>query len=238
MSELKNAETLRTLSDIDLSILRLQKQLDELPQKKLILEVRQKSKELETKAQQVQKMANDVTRTLNMLSDETTLNEEHLAETQAGLNKSSQYRETSALVAEMDMLANRKAKLEEDTLTQMEKQEKIAAVSAQVAETAKKLEAEEQAVTNAYRKAGGKLKQDIFDQERMREALVATLPQDMAQNYTKALAKKAGIGATYLVGNRCSGCFATLSEGQLAKLTTGPLVGDCPNCNRMIVTIE
>ena len=238
MSEQQNAETLRTLSDIDLSILRLQKQLDDLPQKQQILEVRQKSKELEGKAAQVQKMANDVARTLNLLSDETQLNEEHIAETQSGLNKSSQYRETSNLVAEMDMLANRKAKLEEDSLIQMEKQEKIAVVSAQVVEAARKLEAEEKAITGVYRQHGGKLKQEIFDLERTREKLVATLPEDMAQNYRKALTNKAGIGAAHLMGNRCSGCFATLSEGQLAKLLEGPAVGDCPNCNRMIVTTE
>ncbi|MCL2529435.1 MAG: hypothetical protein FWE41_03785 [Coriobacteriia bacterium] len=238
MSEQQNAETLRTLSDIDLGILRLQKQLDELPQKQQILEVRHKIKEIEGKASQVQKMANDVARTLNLLSDETQLNEQNLAETQASLNKSSQYRETSNLVAEMDMLANRKAKLEEDTLIQMEKQEKIAVVSAQVVEAARKLEAEEKAITGVYRQVGGKLKQDVFDLERTRETLVATLPESMAQNYRKALANKAGVGATHLIGNRCSGCFATLSEGQLAKLMEGPPVGDCPNCNRMIVTME
>ena len=238
MSEQQNAETLLSLSDIDLSILRLKKQLDELPQKQHILEVRQKIRDLESKAAQVQKMANDVARTLTLLTDETQLNEEHLAETQAGLDKSREYRETSNLVAEMEMLSNRKAKLEEDSLIQMEKQEKIAGVCAQVSEAARKLEAEEQTVTSVYRQVGGKLKQDIFDLERTREALVATLPEDMGQNYKKALVNKAGIGATHLVGNRCSGCFATLSEGQLAKLHEGPLVGACPNCNRMIVTSE
>ncbi|MCL2750908.1 MAG: hypothetical protein FWE96_07940, partial [Coriobacteriia bacterium] len=127
---------------------------------------------------------------------------------------------------------------EEDTLIQMEKQEKIAVVSAQVVEAARKLEAEEKAITGVYRQVGGKLKQDVFDLERTRETLVATLPESMAQNYRKALANKAGVGATHLIGNRCSGCFATLSEGQLAKLMEGPPVGDCPNCNRMIVTME
>ena len=238
MSEQQNAETLRTLSDIDLGILRLQKQLDELPQKQQILEVRHKIKELEGKASQVQKMANDVARTLNLLSDESQLNEKNLAETQAGLNKSSQYRETANLVAEMEMLANRKAKLEEDSLIQLEKQEKIAVVSAQVVEAARKLDAEEKAVTAAYRQVGGKLKQDIFDLERTRETLVATLPENVALNYRKALANKAGVGATHLIKNRCSGCFATLSEGQLAKLLEGPPVGVCPNCNRMLVTME
>ena len=236
MSEQQHAETLRALADIDLGILRLQKQLDELPHKRQILEVRQKSRELETKAAQVQKMANDVARTLTLLADETKLTEDNMAQTQRSLDKSSEYRETTSLVAEMEMLANRKAKLEEDSLIQLEKQEKIAAVDAQVAEAARKLEAEEQAYTEAYRKAGGKLKQDVFDLQLAREALVATLPEDMAQNYARALENKAGIGAAYLIDNRCSGCFGTLSEGQLAKLQEGSLIGTCPNCNRMIVT--
>ncbi|MCL2808263.1 MAG: hypothetical protein FWD27_08975 [Coriobacteriia bacterium] len=238
MSEQKNAEALRALSDVDLGVLRLQKQLDELPQKQQILGLRQKIKEIQTKAAQIEKMAHDTARTLSFLADEAQLNDEQLAQSQAALNKSKEYRETSNLVAEMEMLANRKAKLEEDSLIQMEKQDKIAAVGAQVSEAAQKLEAENQALTDAYRKAGGKLKQDLHGLEQVREALVATLPENMALTYRKALKAKAGIGATHLIGNRCSGCFVTLSEGQLAKLLEGPLVGACPNCNRMIATVE
>lgn len=234
ISEQKSAETLLALSDIDLKVLRLQKQLDELPHKQQIIEVRQKSRELEAKAQQVQKMALEAARMLKLLSDEAHLNEEQIEQAQAALDKSSEYRETSSLVMEMDMLAKRKAKLEEDSLAQMEKQEKITAVEAQVTEAARKLAQEEQAYTDAYRQTGGKLKQDIADLGHVREALVATLPQAMAQCYTKALATKGGIGAAHLTGNQCSGCHSSLSEGQLAKLQEGPPVGRCPNCNRLL----
>ena len=236
MSEQKYAEALVALSDIDLSILRAQKQLDELPHKQQIIEVRKRSRELETKGQQVQKMAHESTRTLQLLTDEIELNEAQIAQTQDNLNKSSEYRETSSLVAEMEMLANRRAKLEEDSLAQMEKQEKVAAVESQVVEAAKKLAAEEQAYIEAYRQAGGKLKQDLSDFEHAREILVAVLPQQMADRYTKALATKAGIGCAHLTGNQCSGCHSSFSEGELAKLQEGPLVGECPHCNRLIVT--
>ncbi|MDR2036062.1 MAG: hypothetical protein LBP91_05285 [Coriobacteriales bacterium] len=237
MSEQQNAETLRALSDIDVSILRIKKQLDELPHKQQILEVRQKSKELELKALQVQQMANEVARTLVLLSDETQHSDEQIAHAQSVLDKTNEYRETSNLVAEIEMLATRKAQLEEDSLIQMEKQEKIAGVGAQVAEAARKLEAEEQAYTDAYRDAGGRLKQEIFDLQHAREALVATLPENLARDYLSAVEKKTGIGAAHLIDNRCSGCFCTLSEGQLAKLFEGPLIGICPNCNRILVTV-
>ena len=236
MSEKQQAEALLALSDVDLSILRLQKQLGELPQKQQIIEVRKKTRDLEGKTQQVQKMAHEVARTLKLLSDETELNENQIADTQKALNASSEYRETSALVAEMEMLANRKAKLEEDSIVQMEKQERIATVEAQVVEAAKKLGAEEQVYTDSYRKAGGKLKQDISDLEHARKTLTATLPQKMAERYNKALETKSGIGAAHLEVNQCSGCHGSLSEGQIAKLQEGPLVGECPNCNRLIVT--
>jgi len=238
MSEKQQAEALLNLSDIDLNILRLKKQLDELPHRQQIIEVRKKVRDLESKAQQVQKMALDATRTIKLLADETELNEEHIKETQKALDRSSDYRETSALASEMEMLVHRKAKLEEDSLAQMEKQEKVKAVELQVEETAKKLAIEEEAYTDAYRKAGGKLKQDISDFEFAREALVAKLPEDMAQRYTKALETKSGIGAAHISGNQCSGCHSSLSEGQLAKLKEGALVGECPNCNRLIVSIS
>lgn len=236
MSEKQNAEALLALSEIDLQTLRLQKQLDELPHRQQIIEVRQRTRELESKRAQVEKLAADATRVLKLLSDETELNEAQIAETQKALDGSSEYRETSALVAEMEMLANRKAKLEEDSLAQLEKQEKIVAVQDQVEETARKLAAEEQVYTDAYRQAGGKLKQEISDLEHAREALVESLPKKLAERYTKAFTNKGGIGSAHLSGNQCSGCHGTLSEGQLATLQEGPQVGECPNCNRLIVT--
>lgn len=236
MSDKKNAETLLALSDIDLSILRLQKQLDELPQKQQIIEVRHKNRELATKVEQVNKLAADAARTLKLLTDETAHNEDQIVQAQASLDKSSEYRETTSLAAEMDMLAGRKNKLEEDSLIQLEKQEKIAAVQAQVASAVGMLEAQEQAYTDEYRKAGGSLKQKISDLEHARTALVSSLPAELARRYTKALENKNGIGAAQLSGNQCSGCHSTLSEGQIAKLQEGLQVGECPNCNRPIVT--
>lgn len=237
MSEQKNAEILLALSDIDMSILRLQKQVDELPHKKKILEVRKKAQELALKAQQVEKLALDASRVTKLLADETELNESQIAEAQKALDKTSDYRETAALVAEMEMLANRKAKLEEDSLIQMEKQEKVSAVEAQVEETAKKLAQEEQNYTNAYKEAGGKLLQDIADLEHDRQTLTKKLPQDMAERYLKAVETKSGIGAAHLTSNQCSGCHSTLSEGQLAKLMEGGEVGECPNCKRLMAMV-
>ena len=235
MSEKQHAETLLALSGIDLDILRLQKQLDELPHKQQILDVRQRVRELESKAQQVETMAAETARIVKLLSDESELNDKQIEQVQVSLDKSSEYRETSSLVSEMEMLANRKAKLEEDSLIQLEKQEKIAGVRQQVIDTAKKLTGEEQAYTDAYREAGGKLLQEISDLKQAQATLVATLPENLAQRYNKALGSKAGIGAAHLMGNQCSGCHSTLGEGQLSKLVEGPLIGECPNCKRMIV---
>ncbi len=235
MSDEQQAEVLLALSDIDLSILRLQKQLDGLPHKQQIIEVRHRVRELKGKSEQVEKLAADSARVLKLLSDETELNEHQIAEVQANLDKSRDYRESSSLSAEMNMLVGRRKKLEEDSLIQMEKQEKVSGVQAQVNEAARKLAAEEQSYTDAYRQAGGKLKQDIADLEHAREALVSTLSQQLAERYTRAVATKSGIGAAHLSGNQCSGCHGTLSEGQMAKLLEGPPVGECPNCNRLIV---
>lgn len=237
MSEKQNAETLLNLSGIDIDILRLQKQLDELPHKQQILDVRLRRRELESKSQQVEKMAAETLRVVKLLTDETELNESQIKQVQASLDKSSDYRETASLAAEMEMLANRKAKLEEDNLAQLEKQEKVIAVQQQVIDTAKKLELEEQTYTEAYREAGGKLLQEISDLKQAREALVDTLPADLEQRYNKALASKSGIGAAHLMGNQCSGCHSSLSDGQLAKLMEGPSIGECPNCKRLIVVM-
>jgi predicted nucleic acid-binding Zn-ribbon protein len=235
LSEKQNAQVLLALQEVDLKILRLRKHLDELPQRQKILEVRKKIQEVNGKAAQVEKMRAEVNRVIKLLQDEDVLNKQHIAAAQKNLDKTSDYRETTSLAHELELLAKRAEKIEFDTLAQMEKLDKVNAVDEQVASTLGHLEHEEQLLTNSYQQEGGAINQELSDAEQTHKELLATLEPKLQTRYEKAAKSKGGVGASHLQGAQCSGCHVSLGEGQLSTLKAGPIIGECPNCGRMIV---
>jgi predicted nucleic acid-binding Zn-ribbon protein len=235
LSEKQNAQVLIALQEVDLRILRLHKQMDELPQRVKILAVRKKIQEVDTKAEQVERMRTEVNRTIKLLQDEEVLNKEHMLEKQKVLDKTTDYRETTALAQELELLAKRAEKIEFDTLAQMEKLDKVNGVNKQVADARDKLQNEEQLLTVSYQEQGGLIKQEISDAEQTHVELIKTLEPKLATRYEKAAKSKGGIGASQLQGSQCSGCHVSFGEGQMANLKSGPQIGECPNCGRMMV---
>jgi predicted nucleic acid-binding Zn-ribbon protein len=231
----RNAQILLTLQEVDLRMLRLHKRLDELPQRPKILEVRKKIQEVETKVAQVDHMRHEVNRVVKLLQDEENLNKQHMAEAQANLDRSTDYRETTSLAHELELLAKRADKIEQDSLEQLEKLDKVNNVGAQASATIAALQREEQTITTSYQSEGGALHQELADLQKSHVELLDSLDSVLKTRYEKAAKTKGGVGAAHLTGAQCSGCHVTLSEGQLANLKAGPLIGACPNCDRMLV---
>ncbi|MDR2673029.1 MAG: C4-type zinc ribbon domain-containing protein [Coriobacteriales bacterium] len=235
MQEKQLAQILIALQDIDLKTLRLQKQLDDMPHKRRLLEIKKKLVEVQGKNRQVKKMSADVERTIRLLQDETAHTADQMVQAQKQMDASIDFRESSALGQEMEMLTRRADKLDEDSLVQLEKKDRIDALAAQVVEAIDKLKANEESTIQSYQAEGGAIQHELAALAKTHSALLDSLEPTPRQRYLKAAKAKGGIGASHLEGNQCSGCHVTLSEGQVAKLREGSLVGECPNCGRLMV---
>ena len=238
MQEEQPARILLALQELDIRVLRLQKRLDELPQRLTILEIRKKLAQAQEKSQKTQSLGAEVDRVFDMLQDEAAQTAQQIKQTQLSLNNSSDFRETSILSKELEMLRKRAEKIERDSLAQMEKKDKVDALAAQLAPAADRLKASEEAVTESYQEVGGALKQQLADANHARDALLGTLEPGLKQRYLRDFQTKGGIGVARLENGQCSGCHVTLSEGQIARLNAGPLIDQCPNCSRLMVVRE
>lgn len=215
--------------------MRLRTRLAELPQKRSILEIRKKLTQAQDKDSKVQALAAESDRKFQALQDEATLTSSQIQQAQQALASSCDYRETSVLSKELEVLARRADTLDQDSIQQMEQRDKIDAVAAQLARASDQLKAEEEAVTESYQTTGGAIQQELSEIARTRAILLGSLDAQVRERYERASATLGGSGAARLENNQCSGCHFMLSEGQIANLQAGPLISECPNCSRLLV---
>ncbi|MDR0501332.1 MAG: hypothetical protein LBG97_08870 [Coriobacteriales bacterium] len=233
----KPAQILRELADADIALLQLNSRLEALTQPKEILAVRKKNAEFLDKLAQVTKLQKQTEREIALLQDEVAHTQTKSNEAQQHLNGSTNYKETTALTADIQSLQKRISKLEDDELILMEKLDKINSVETQASAAIEKLGAQEQKLTKEYQEQSGVIKAAIAARQQSREQLLAALPLAIAQRYEKARVAKGGIGAAHLEGEHCSACRVGFTQGQLIKLrdeVNTDSVTECPHCHRLL----
>ncbi len=221
----------------DLEIHRIDRALDELPEKKAILETRHKAEEVRTLRARAEEMAHRLERAIAAHNDETTGIDEKIAEVQKTLDsgRSANPKEVHNLSREMDALRRRKDKLENETIGLMEKLEKAREQVGKVDAALDQLSTREQGLIERYQAKGGEMQERRVAEHARREELAATLGADLLARYEEVRAAKHGIGAGRLEDTRCSACRVELPKERLADLKAGPDVGVCPSCRRLLV---
>ena len=192
--------TLLKLQHIDLEILRANKRLEELPQRKAILEARTKRKAVEQKRAQLDALRADVERRLSDVGEEDAALAEKQRRAQAEIDEArGDYRSVEARSKELDGFARRRDELEARLSAIGEELEKVEGVQAQVARMLSDLDAEERAATESFVREGGALKDALFRNEAERASLASFLPKGRparaAWRWAACRAKAAGRAA-------------------------------------------
>jgi predicted nucleic acid-binding Zn-ribbon protein len=232
---MSDAKTLLELTAADYTLLRLKKQLDELPQRAKLIELRTKRAEVEAKAEQIVQMRKECERAIKLLQDEETMLREKTAEAQAQIDRTSNYKEVSALTREIEGFARRAEKIEFDALKQFERSDKISQVEKQVSGALTKLVRQDEELLTSYQAQAGAFKKEALTAQQLREKLAKELSPDLLKRYEKAREAKGGLGAAHIEGTHCSGCRVEFTEGQLAKFKSGKDINECPYCHRLLV---
>jgi predicted nucleic acid-binding Zn-ribbon protein len=233
---MSEAHTLLELNAADYTLLKLKKQLEVLPQRGQLLELRTKKAEVEAKAQQVADMQSACNQAIKLLQDEDAMLKEKTAEVQTQIDETSNYKEVTALTHEIETFAKRAEKIEFDTLKQMERADKIAVVEQQAAAALAKIAKQDEELIASYQAQAGALQKEAATVQSQRETLAKQLSPDLLKRYEKARESKGGFGAAFIEGIHCSGCRVQFTEGQLAKLKqSDEIISECPHCHRLLV---
>jgi predicted nucleic acid-binding Zn-ribbon protein len=232
---MSEANTLLELNSADYTLLKLKKQLDSLPQREKLLELRTKRAGVEAKAQQVAQLRLECEQVIKLLQDEETMLKDKTAEVQKQIDETSNYKEVTALTHEIETFAKRAEKIEFDMLKQFEHADKITQVEQQVKATLAKIAKQDADLVASYQSEGGALQKEAAQTTAQRESLAKQLSPDLLKRYEKARESKGGFGAAFIEGGHCSGCRVQFTEGQLAKLKDSEDIDQCPHCHRLLV---
>jgi uncharacterized protein len=228
---------LLALQTCDLEIRRATKLLDELPEKRAILETRHKAEEVRQLKGKAEEVVHRLERAIAANTDEVAAVDEKIAGVQKTLDSGqvTNPKEVHNLSREMDALKRREDKVDNDTIALMERLEHAREQVAKVDTALERLSGREKELIVAYQTKGGEVQRDLDAHRSQRIELVASLGDDLLARYESTAAAKGGIGAAKLLDVACSACRVELPAERLRELREGPDIGLCPNCRRLLV---
>ena len=235
---MSETQILLELQDRDTQIMRAKRELDELPELKAIMECRAKRKEVKGKQDQVVELTDDVEGKLAKLQAEEERVIGKINALQEKLDSTSDYRATSSITRDMEGQVKRQKSIAVELDELLERQIKIDKLADQVAQALAKIDHAEAHHTEHFKQKGGAIRERIAKLEAERTALNGQLDDALAQRYEALRAEKKGMAVSRLEGDHCTACRSIILEGELAKLSKGPDLAECPNCHRMMVVRE
>lgn len=224
------------LQQVDLDVMRQKKQLDELPQRELILKARKKREAVEDKRAKVEALKKDASQRLSRLNDEDA----SLAKKEAGVQVAidathGDYRNVEARTKELAGIAKRREALVEQRAKIDAELEKIRDIEAQVARALDDIGAVEAKAVASFQQEGGALKASLAQLEGQRADVAATMAPEVLSLYEKTAARTGGVAVGVLSDNRCGACRTVIEGGRLIDLKSQAPLGVCPSCKRLLI---
>ncbi len=231
------AHALLELQDRDLRIMRLAKQLDEMPEKRAILAARSKIADIRRLEQRTDGAVRAAESEVKRLEDEVSQVADKMEAEQAKLvsGEVTNPKELQNISRELDGLRKRKEQLEQAELDGMSRRETAVEQSAKVTAAIEAGEAREAELTKEFQEKGGALISDMEALRSERAALAAGLAAEVLAHYDALRESKSGLAAARLEGDMCGVCRVTVPAAELDTLREGPTVASCPNCGRILV---
>lgn len=232
----EDIESLFEMQGIDLEIKRLAKELDELPQRGIIMAAREKKAALAAQQEKVTEVKRATTRKLTRIDDEDASLAKKEAGVQAAIDAAhGDFRNVEARTKELAGIVRRRGTIAEDRAAIQAELDKIGAMEAQIALAVEEISAKEQQAIDSFQKQGGDLKLAIAKLEAQRGQVEARVDADLARAYDRIVERAGGVAIGVLDGSRCGVCRAPIDGGRLIDLRSQAPLGTCPACKRLLV---
>lgn len=227
---------LLNLQQVDMELLRTNKELAELPQRQAIVALRGKMRAIEENRDKVAELRKDTERKLSRVSDEDEALARKQRDVQAAIEESrADYRSVEARTKELNGLAKRRAALEEELDKLGGELAKIGVLETRVNDAYDEVARQEAAQVASFQKEGGALKTAAARLGAQRNALSQLVPASLLAEYEKAAKRSGGVAVARLVDARCGACRAVIDGGRLIELKNQAPLGTCPYCKRLLI---
>lgn len=234
---MSNGEALIALMEQDLEIARAEKALDELPEKRAVLQLRKRLREIEAVRDKAAAYCHKIDAMIARSADDAASIQTKIDAEQAKVlsGEVTNPKELQNLTRELDSLKRRKDAIEYEELGMMEKAEAGKAQLDKVAAALAEGAAKEAALIDEFKAKGGELQTEIVRLRESREKLAQQLPAGLRAQYESLRESKHGIAVGMLKGDLCSACRTQIPAHEAQALHAGPEVAECPNCRRILI---
>ena len=233
----EDISTLIELQHNDMELLRVQKAIADLPQRKTIVAARKKIKAIEEKQETVGKLRAKAEEKLADISEEDGKLAAKQEEAQKAVDSASGYRDVEAHTREMDGYAKRRATLEEDLAAVDAELDKISAVEKQISPRHLPSFGNGVGCNGRVPVAGWRAEKQEADLAASHDQIAANLPADLKARYDRAAKHCGGVAVALLRDNACGACRAPIEQGHLIDLKAHAPLGECPNCKRLLIVL-
>lgn len=234
---MESVKVLLDLQEHDLAMLRLNKQLDEMPEKRSILAARAKLADIGKLKERTDAVVRHFEATGKAIEDSIIATKAKMDSEQAKLvsGEINSPKELQAISHELDALRRRVEHLEGQELSELQKREDAAAQSAKIAAALAEGAKREAELTERFKSRGGEILSQIEREKKARVALAAQIPADVMARYESLRATHHGTAVGVLAEGMCSACRVGLPSTKVQALEAGPDLATCPNCGRMLI---
>jgi predicted nucleic acid-binding Zn-ribbon protein len=144
-------------------------------------------------------------------------------------------KELEAIQHELANLRQRKTRVEDDVLSQMERREDLESrLPAMEKELAEARQRADEVAISATRELE-EIARELAERGTEREALVSQIDEELVELYEDLRAAKKGVGAARLVDGVCQGCHQKLSAMELDRIKRAEGIRRCEYCRRILV---
>lgn len=232
-------DALYDVQAIDLDISKMERQLDELPQRQRILQLREKRTAISEKLSQVEALRKDATKKLNRINDEDASLQKKEAGVQAAIEAAgNDFRNAESRTKELDGIFRRRNELAESRESVSGELSKIKALEAQVGAALEELDAAESQETESFKSEGTALMKSIAAGKAKRDAVLGQVSPDVGRLYSKTSALFDTVFIGKLEGSACSVCRAKIEPGRLIAIMNEAPLSTCPSCKRLLIIDE
>lgn len=233
---MSEATSLLRLQEIDLSLMRLRKAADQLPQRAKVAAARAASKKVASELTKIVGQRKDVEIDLADLDERKAMLSDKVSEVQADASASADHRAAQDLELSLSSLAKKLEKADFDAERLLEKLETVERAERNARSLAERLAAEEKAQTDAWREAAADITSQVKELTSERERVVATISPELMGRYDEARKRFGGLAVETLEGNRPSACRVALQPSSFSDIRRSDSdITTCPYCRRILV---
>ena len=176
----EDIEGLFELQRIVLGIMGVTEDIDELPQRAIIMAARDKKAEIQAKGEKVAELKRATMKRITRIDDEDASLAKKEAGVQAAIDAAhGDFRNVEARTKELAGIVRRRGTIAEDRAAIQAELDKIGAMEAQIALAVEEISAKEQQAIDSFQKQGGELKLAIAKLEAARGPVEAKVDDDL-----------------------------------------------------------